>query len=859
MLILCASIVFYALVNSRELRQHIFPLTYRNGAFHAVFQDLVISSADTMHLMHMDVNGPSFSLNIPDLQIKYSIYPPRLHGFTAYDPDINIILKKGAAKRKFPSRTVKKILGMLGVQHGTLNLSWNSGILKISDIMLMPASAAGHKAGNSTGFLTGGTCNFYARFGEQIISGSAHLGMKQDTDRIQIESSDIKAVLKGHPVLDLAAKVETGITPEQIGTFTGTVEIKDTLAILPPAMHSTPYMKTRLKTATPVPAQATIMLGFKKGAILNGKVNIPPWFFPEKLRPAGPLPADWRLDIDPTFLSGHFKADIPAISSSLAGTFSVAEDRSVKWDISADAKIKNFSFYIDDNHAAEGLKGHIALELKGRARPGNSSQQPVWWHALVSWNHGDLLIYPWYFDLSSTMGNLDAAGTAAKNIIGIKKAKLDSFLKLSVRDIVLHTDRFAKSLKAKPIETIKRLTAGHGRIMLDGPVSKIFNLLIKEPFQAGHPVFREMKPDGNVSIDLSRNGTEIRLNGSLDWHGNRVVSGLTLDALIPRAKGKCNRAILSWDRILIPMPARKLVHKQQTNQEPQGHSGKKWINGKILSDSFYLDKGSLPLSACAEDIVFGPVTIPAGKGTITINQGEVTYSTGEARLTGVKFSDIMLEQMVNGLPLKAAMNAKNLTVTFTKGIIRIKGTITTRIAGGTVEKSGIWMDISGPVPRFGADIKFHNIDLSTLTSITDFGKITGRIEGHIKKLVISGKQPESFELELRSVKTSGVDQEISIKAIRSLSILGGGGGGIPLLGEFFKNFSYSRIAVSCSLKNDIFTMHGLIKKDHTEYLVERGFWGGVNVINQNPGGRIAFSDMLERLARISKSGKAEVE
>jgi hypothetical protein len=369
------------------------------------------------------------------------------------------------------------------------------------------------------------------------------------------------------------------------------------------------------------------------------------------------------------------------------------------------------------------------------------------------------------------------------------------------------------------------------------------------------------KPTGSLAVDMSRMGTGIRFYCNMEWHENPVIYGLRLDALIPRARGKCNPASLSWDRILIHSPAKEILQLgKQAEIISTGRSGAAADRADVTEpNTLYIGRGSLPLSACDTKIVFGPVSIPAGSGSLMIARGEVEYATGNIELRGVNLKDIEFEWNINDRHVKALLSGKNIRAEFKDGILRIHGTISTAVAGGKVEKSNIWTDFSGPVPRYGADIKFYGIDLATLTSLTGFGRITGRLDGHIRHLVISGSQPESFDLEIRSRKTSGVDQEISIKAIRSLSILGGGGGGIPLLGEFFKNFSYSKIAVSCSLKNDIFTMHGLIKKNGTEYLVERGFWGGVNVINQNPGGRIAFSDMLERLARISKSGKAEVK
>ena len=119
---------------------------------------------------------------------------------------------------------------------------------------------------------------------------------------------------------------------------------------------------------------------------------------------------------------------------------------------------------------------------------------------------------------------------------------------------------------------------------------------------------------------------------------------------------------------------------------------------------------------------------------------------------------------------------------------------------------------------------------------------------------MSGSQPESFELVMENDSKAPGPKRISLEAVEKISILGGGGS-IPFFGRMFKEYPYRRIGISCNLNNDLFTLHGLIKKDGKEYLVERGLIRGVNVINRNPDGKISFKDMLDRLKRITRTGQ----
>jgi hypothetical protein len=72
--------------------------------------------------------------------------------------------------------------------------------------------------------------------------------------------------------------------------------------------------------------------------------------------------------------------------------------------------------------------------------------------------------------------------------------------------------------------------------------------------------------------------------------------------------------------------------------------------------------------------------------------------------------------------------------------------------------------------------------------------------------------------------------------------------------SFFKEFPYKKIGIRASLENDEFTVHGTIKEGGTEYLVKRGSFSGVNIVNQNPENRISFKDMVKRIKRVGSKG-----
>ena len=52
----------------------------------------------------------------------------------------------------------------------------------------------------------------------------------------------------------------------------------------------------------------------------------------------------------------------------------------------------------------------------------------------------------------------------------------------------------------------------------------------------------------------------------------------------------------------------------------------------------------------------------------------------------------------------------------------------------------------------------------------------------------------------------------------------------------------------------MFTVNGTIREGGTEYLVKRGSFSGVDIVNQNPDNRISFKDMVKRIKRVGAKG-----
>jgi hypothetical protein len=155
------------------------------------------------------------------------------------------------------------------------------------------------------------------------------------------------------------------------------------------------------------------------------------------------------------------------------------------------------------------------------------------------------------------------------------------------------------------------------------------------------------------------------------------------------------------------------------------------------------------------------------------------------------------------------------------------------------------------------DVEFKDLNLEKLTDSIPFGRVTGILRGEIKDLAFSYGQPESFIMNLESVKSKGVPQKFSVRAVNDLSVISSGEqtaiSSKKGFTRFIQEFGYKKIGIFCSLKNDIFTLSGTIKEKGVEYLVKRSWLFGISVVNKKPRNRIRFKDMVDRLKRIGQS------
>ena len=160
----------------------------------------------------------------------------------------------------------------------------------------------------------------------------------------------------------------------------------------------------------------------------------------------------------------------------------------------------------------------------------------------------------------------------------------------------------------------------------------------------------------------------------------------------------------------------------------------------------------------------------------------------------------------------------------------------------------------GDAPILSGDISLKQLDLGALTSVFDFGSITGRLDGSIDNLSLVNWSPVAFDASL----LANGGGRISQRAVNNLTTVGGGGiaGGLQgAMLKLFKTFGYKRIGLNCTLRGAVCQMGGLGSEDGGYTIVEGSGLPHLQVIGHQT--RVDWPTLVRRL-REAVNGRAPV-
>jgi hypothetical protein len=152
--------------------------------------------------------------------------------------------------------------------------------------------------------------------------------------------------------------------------------------------------------------------------------------------------------------------------------------------------------------------------------------------------------------------------------------------------------------------------------------------------------------------------------------------------------------------------------------------------------------------------------------------------------------------------------------------IELDGGLSASVFGGFMNITQLSLEHPlGNSPALSGDIAFSQLDLAAVTSVFDFGSITGRLNASINNFRLVNWSPVAFDAQL----LAGSGGRISQRAVNNLTSVGGGGIAAGLQGavlKLFKTFGYRQIGLDCSLRGIVCTMSGLEPTDDGYTIVQ---------------------------------------
>lgn len=255
-----------------------------------------------------------------------------------------------------------------------------------------------------------------------------------------------------------------------------------------------------------------------------------------------------------------------------------------------------------------------------------------------------------------------------------------------------------------------------------------------------------------------------------------------------------------------------------------------------------------------------PWSLPILDGTLMVNEFRLQHSMDDKTqwvfdglLTPVSMES--LSAALNWPLLHGKLSGVIPKVSYVNQQVQVGGALMVKLfEGTTVIRDLRLVKPFGTLPQLYANIDLKDLDLEILTQTFDFGKITGKLDGHLSNLRLSNWQAVEFDAQFATPDGDKTRRRISQKAIDNLSQIGGGVGAILSRSflRFFEDFSYQKLGLNCKLRNETCEMSGVGEAKQGYYIVKGGgLPPRINVVGYTR--QVDWPELMERLKAIGQS------
>lgn len=482
-------------------------------------------------------------------------------------------------------------------------------------------------------------------------------------------------------------------------------------------------------------------------------------------------------------------------------------------DIDAELLLKNASFSDEAGlHATEKFTGGFNVRATKTA--------DAWaWRTKLDWQTGEVFWQPFYF--ANGGHQFSADGKLANDVLTFEHAQLT--LK-SVGDL-----NFNGQVK---LPDYKLLSFNADLPNLD--LSTAYPLLFKPLLEK--TAFNNAEMDGYVALKIAIRDSEVksfdlRLKDVDIADNNQKFAFYKLNANVPWSYDEARNVNLAYESgELLGLPL-----------------GKTNINAEVNRFAVTTPNIRLPILDGALNLSDISASRP----------GEQWYWHLRAKLEPISMADFSSSLKLPRMQGQAS--AEIPLVTYANGQLTTDGSIQLNIFHGTAVVTDLRMqDPLGSAPKLNANIVLRNLDLGDLTRTFSFGTIEGKLDGDIQGLEMQNWKAVKFDAMVKN-SPGNYPKKISQRAVENISALGGAGAAAAVqrsVLRFFEQFNYSKLGLSCKLRNDVCQMGGVESTPQGYIIVKGSGIPAITVMGYNQ--TVGWADLLGRIKRVTDSNTKAV-
>jgi hypothetical protein len=471
----------------------------------------------------------------------------------------------------------------------------------------------------------------------------------------------------------------------------------------------------------------------------------------------------------------------------------------------ANLNLRNASFSDEAGlHAAEKLTGYLTIVAR-------QDGETLHFNSALNWQSGEMFWQPLY--IANGGHELQANGSLKGDILTLDFAtlKLDK-----VGDLKFSGQTNTKTFK------IQNLNADLPNLDL----AEAYPLLFK-PF-LGKSMLNNAELSGKAALNISVVDAQVK---TFEVHlkdvniddKNKKFAFYDVNADIPWSYDEYTKVTLSYQNgQLLNMPL-----------------GRTSIGAQVNRYSLVSPEISLPIL----DGAFKLSDISAAR----INEN--WYWHLRATLTPVSMPDASRAFKLPIMQGKAS--AEIPLVTYSGGILTTDGAMTLNVFDGIATVTQLTMiNPLSETPRLSADMNLRNLDLGSLTRTFKFGGIEGKLDGDVTDLEMVNWKPVKMDASMHS-SPGKYTKKISQRAVENISSLGGAGAGAAVqrsVLRFFEQFNYTKMGLSCKLRDDICEMNGIGSTDGGYVIVKGSGIPAITVLGYNR--TVSWSELVDRIKRV---------